>query len=72
MSNELHIRLHEDVVISPHDVLDGFPLEENQRIISFVGGVIVVDLAGADDTTYLQDWFLNNNDAVYSYFIVEE
>ena len=72
MSTELHIRIREDVLESPEDLLTDFPFEDGQSIVSYVGGVLVVNLAGADDTTYVQDWYLNSNEDILSYYVVED
>lgn len=72
MSSELHIRLHEDVNELPDEILGSFPFEEGQAIVSFQAGIIVVDLGTADDTTYVQDWYLNSHDSVLSFYVVEE
>lgn len=72
MSTELHIHIHEDTLQTPEDLLAEFPFEEGQSIVSASGGIIVVDLASAEDTNYVQDWFLNSLDDVSSYFVVED
>jgi hypothetical protein len=72
MATELHIQLFPGVVGLPEDILSAFPFGEGQSIVSFAGGVIIVDLSAADDTTYEQDWFLNGNDEVQSFYIVED
>ena len=72
MANELHIHIRTGVVAEPEDLLDSFPFEEGQSIMTFTGDLIVVDLGEADDTNYIQDWFLNSSDDVQSYYIVGE
>jgi len=72
MSAELHINLHEDTLVPPEDLLAEFPFEDSQVIVSASGGVVVIDLAGADDTNYVQDWFLNSLDEVSSFYVVED
>jgi len=71
MSSELHIRISEDAIETPDEILSEFPFEEGQAIVSFQAGLIIVDLGEADDTTYLQDWYLNSYDLVLSFFIVD-
>ncbi len=71
MSNELHIQLKPDVVDPPEDILDGFPFEQGQSIVSYSAGIIIVTLGEADDTNYVQDWYLNSNDEIYSFYVVE-
>lgn len=72
MGTELHIHLHEDTLVPPDEVLANFPFEAGQSILTAAGGVIVVDLAGEEDTNYVQDWFLNSLDEVASFYVVEE
>jgi len=72
MGAELHIRIHEDVIETPDDILKDFPYEEGQSIVSYQSGVVVIDLGEADDTTYVQEWYLNSHDSVLSFFIVED
>ena len=71
MSAELHIRVHidaEDVT----DISDNFPYEPGQTLAGLSNELIVIDLAGANDTTYVQDWFLNSHDSVASFYIVDD
>jgi hypothetical protein len=72
MSTELHIHIQEGTFESPEDLLAEFPFEGGQSIVSYVGGVVVIDMAGAEDTSYVQDWFLNDLDEVSSYYVVED
>lgn len=72
MSIELYIHLHPDVSGSIEEILAGFPFEEGQNIVTYSGGVIVVSLGDADDTNTVQDWYLNSNEDVQSYYIVED
>ncbi len=72
MSAELHIHLHEDTLVPPEDLLAEFPFESGQIIVSTSGGVVVIDLAEADDTNYVQDWYLNSLDEVSSFYVVED
>lgn len=71
MSNELHIHVRPGVVAEPEDLLSGFPFEEGQSIVTFSGDLIIVDLGDADDTNYVQDWYLNSSDDVMSFYVVE-
>lgn len=71
MSYELHIHVRPGVIAEVDDLLAGFPYEENQSIISFTGDLIVVDLGEADDTSYVQEWYLNSNDDIQSFYVVE-
>ncbi|NLG96260.1 MAG: hypothetical protein GX491_02760 [Chloroflexi bacterium] len=70
MSAELHITVRPGILEPPEDLLDGFPFEPGQSIVAFTSGVIIIDLADADDTTYVQDWFLNSHNDVMSYYVV--
>lgn len=72
MSAQLHIELKPDVVDPAEEVLEGFPFDLDQTILSHSGGIIIVDLAAADDTNYVQDWYLNENDDVLGFFVVED
>lgn len=72
MSTELHIHIREDSLETPDDLLAGFPFEDGQSIVSASGGIVVIDLADAADTNYVQDWFLNSLDDVSSFFVVED
>lgn len=72
MANELHIQLHGDLVDDPQAILSDFPFEPGQSILAVRGDMVIVQLGEADDTTYVQEWYLNGNDAVFSFFIVEE
>lgn len=72
MSNDLYIHVHPDVMGPAADILGDFPFEPDQSIVSFSGGVIVVSLGEAEDTNYVQDWYLNANEDVQSYYVVED
>ena len=72
MANELHIHVRPGVVDEPEDLLGNFPFEEGQSIITFSGDLIIVDMGDAEDTNYVQDWYLESNDDVMSFYIVEE
>ncbi len=72
MTTELHIHVRPDVTEPPEEMLADFPFEPGQSIITFAGGVIIVDLGEANDTNYVQDWFLNSHEDVQSFYIVED
>ena len=72
MRNELHIQLHQGVNGAPDDILEGFPFGDGQSIIQFAEGLIVIDMADAEDTTTEQEWFLNGSEDVLSFYIVED
>lgn len=72
MNNELHIQLKPDVTIPMEDLFADFPFEAGQSIRAISEGVIIIDLGEIDDTNYVQDWYLNNNDDVLSFYIVED
>lgn len=72
MTTELHIQIAPDTFEPAETILADFPFEPEQSIVSFSGGIIVIDLGGADDSTYVQDWYLNNNELVQSYYVVED
>ncbi len=72
MSNELHIHIRPGVNDLPEDILADFPFEEGQSILTYASGVIIIDLGEAEDTTYVQDWYLNSNDDVQSFYVVED
>ncbi len=70
MQNELHIQLKPDVFELPEDILSGFPFLTGQSIASASNFMIVIDLGDEEDTNYEQDWYLNSNEAVESYFVL--
>lgn len=72
MSIELYIHLHPEVTGTAEDILADFPFEPGQTIVSFTGGVIIVSLGEADDTNYVQDWYLNSSDDIQSFYVVED
>jgi hypothetical protein len=72
MDPELHIRLHQDAFGSLDDILKDFPFDPGQAVVSIMGGVIVIDLAGSEDTNILQEWFLNNSDDIEAFYIVDD
>ena len=72
MSIELRIHINPDVIGSAEAILADFPFEENQSIVTFAGGVVIIDLAGEWDTNYVQEWYLNNHDDVQSFYIVDD
>ncbi len=71
MTAELHIRVHPDAE-DPASIADNFPFEPGQQVIAQGMELIVIDLGDADDTTYVQDWYLNAHEAVFSFFIVSD
>lgn len=72
MSAELHIELKPDVIGSPEDILGEFPFSEGQSIVSSGNGMIIINLGDAEDTNYVQDWYLNENDDVFSFYVVAD
>lgn len=72
MGAELHIQIHPDVIASAEDILDNFPFDPGQSILTFAGGTIIVDLGAEQDTNYIQDWYLNSHEDVMSFYIVDE
>jgi hypothetical protein len=72
MSNELHIHIRPGITDPPEEILADFPYEDGQSIATFAGGVIIIDLGEAEDTNYVQDWYLNSHEDVQSFYIVEE
>lgn len=72
MNNELHIQIKPEVPDAAEEILDGFPFEEGQSIVSYAGGVVIVDLAGQEDTSISQDWFLEDQEDVLSFFVLGE
>ena len=71
MPAELHIRVHPDAE-DPASIMDQFPFEAGQQIILQSMELIVVDLGAASDSTYVQDWYLNNHDGVATFFVVSD
>lgn len=71
MPAELHITLHPEAE-DPEDVWGEFPFEPGQKVLAQSRGLIIIDLAGADDTTPVQDWYLNEHDEVFSFYIVDD
>jgi len=72
MNNQLHIQIRPGVIDEPEVLLENFPFEEGQSILSFAGGVIIIDLGSFEDTNYMQDWYLNSNEDVQSFYVVED
>jgi hypothetical protein len=70
MRNELHIRMHPEIVDPPEDILSEFPFESGQSIVSCLGDLVVIDLGEEEDTNDIQDWFLNSLDDVLSFYVV--
>lgn len=71
MGAELHIRLHSDSVTPADEILSSFPFDPGQAVVSYLGDIIVVDLADSEDTNYIQEWFLNSHDDVMSFYVVD-
>ena len=71
MPAELHIRVHPDAE-DPASIMDQFPFEAGQQVILQSMELIVVDLGAASDSTYVQDWYLNNHDGVATFFVVSD
>lgn len=71
MAAELHIIVHPDID-DVEDIIERFPYEPGQSLLASSINLLVIDLAGADDTTYVQDWFLNAHDGVSSFYIVDD
>lgn len=71
MPAELHIRVRPDTE-DQSSISDSFPFEAGQHVILNSMELIVIDLGAAQDTTYVQDWFLNGHEGVASYFIVDD
>ena len=71
MAAELHIRVHPDAE-DPASIMDQFPFEAGQQVILQSMELIVVDLGAASDSTYVQDWYLNNHDGVATFFVVSD
>lgn len=72
MNNELHVQIRPGTMIDPEEFFADFPFEEGQSIVNIIGGVLVIDLGSAEDTNYVQDWYLNNHEDVQSYFVLED
>jgi hypothetical protein len=72
MNNELHIHIRLGVNDPPEDILADFPFEPGQSIVTFASGIIIIDLGEAEDTTYVQDWYLNSHEDVQSFYVVED
>lgn len=72
MSTELHIQVRPGVYGDADEILADFPFEEGQSIVTYTNGVIIIDLGEADDSSYVQDWYLNNNEEIQSFYVVED
>lgn len=72
MSCELFIQLHPGASGTAEEILADFPFDSGQSIVTFGNGAIVVSLGEADDTTCVQEWYLNNNEDIQSFYIVED
>ncbi len=71
MGVELHINVRPDAE-DPYDIIEGFPFEEGQSVLASNAQLIIVDLGEADDTNYVQDWYLNEHEGVNSFFILDD
>jgi len=71
MPAELHIRIHPEAE-DPGGILDKFPFEPGQKVVLQSMELVIVDLGSANDTNYVQDWFLNSHDGVLSFFILSD
>ncbi len=69
MTAELHIQLHPEAE-DPEDVTADFPFEPGQTVLTQSRALIIIDLDGEDDTTPVQDWYLNEHDEVFSFYVV--
>jgi hypothetical protein len=72
MTYELHIQIRPGVNDLPDEILADFPFEPGQSILTYSSGTIILDLGEADDSNYVQDWYLNSNEDVQSYYVVED
>jgi hypothetical protein len=70
MNNELHIHIRPNLMISPEELLENFPFDPGQSIARAGGDLIIVDLGAAEDTNYVQDWYLNSHEDVMSFYVV--
>lgn len=71
MGVELHIHVHpdaEDVI----DIIEHFPLEDGQTVAAQSNTLIIIDLGQANDTSYVQEWYLNGHEGVSSFYIVDD
>lgn len=71
MGAELHIRVQAQAG-DLSSILDQFPFEAGQQVILQNLELIMIDLGNADDTTYVQEWFLNSHDDVLSFYVVSD
>ena len=71
MPAELHIHIHPSAE-DPEEVISAFPFEAGQSVIAQSGMLVIIDLAGADDTSTPQEWYLNGHEGVYSFYIVDD
>lgn len=72
MQHELHIHLYPEVYGPPDEILAGFPYSDGQNVLTYSHGLIVIDLAAADDTSLEQEWYLNDSGDVQSFYIVDD
>lgn len=71
MAVELHIHIHHDAD-DVNEIAGNFPFEQGQRVAAISGELIIIDLGSADDTNYVQEWYLNGHDGVASFYIVDD
>lgn len=71
MSAELHIHVQQDAE-EINDITDNFPFEAGQSVIAQNSELIIIGLGEADDTSYVQEWFLNGHEGVSSFYIVDD
>jgi hypothetical protein len=71
LSSDLHIHVRQDAE-DVTDITDNFPYEQGQTIIAQSRELIIIDLGDADDTSYVQEWYLNGHEAVSSFYIVDD
>jgi hypothetical protein len=68
---ELHIHIHQDTE-DVTDIIANFPFENGQKIAAQSEQLVIIDLAEADDTSYVQEWYLNGHEGVASFYIVDD
>lgn len=71
MNVELHILIHRDAE-DVNEIGESFPFEAGQQVVALNNELIIIDLGSADDTNYVQEWYLNGHDGVASFYIVDD
>lgn len=71
MGAELHIHTHQDAEDSS-DIIENFPFEDGQLIVAQNNELIIIDLGEADDTSSVQEWYLNRHEGVASFYMVDD